>query len=156
MGSKVKITFVCSHKWSGAYGFDVFHSAGYFLKYPLVQVNGSRVQLWRNSWEQAGFGRGRFGYGSFGWAQGGLTSGGFGYGRFGAGEFGYYNQVVEWVTPQTFDDGRHTFGVRLYKANDLMGDEIPLCRVMIASTPNDPKALRFKSMSDETLTLAWV
>jgi hypothetical protein len=75
------------------------------------------------------------------------VKGGFGYGRFGSGEFGYYNAVVEWVTPHRWSDGLHSFGVRLYKPSGAASATISRVTIMIASVPDDPPAMRFEGMT---------
>jgi hypothetical protein len=147
MGARVKITFVRSHGWGGPRSFSVFHSEGGSLEDSAEQVNASKIALWQEEWQQAGFGHGRFGYGSFGWGQGGLVNGGFGYGEFGLGEFGYYNEVVEWVTPQKWPDGLHTFGVRLYKGSGAASKQIAGASMLIASPPDDPATMSFSGMT---------
>jgi hypothetical protein len=148
MSSQVKIKFVRLHRWGLPKGFSVFHSKGSSLGELPEQVNGAKIPLWPNEYEQAGFGHGPFGTGRFGWGLGQVDGGGFGSGLFGVGEFGYCNPVTEWTSPKKWTDGLHTFGVQLYKKSGPAGQPITETTIFIASTPEDPAAMKFLEMAD--------
>ncbi|MFA5864483.1 MAG: hypothetical protein WC975_07320 [Phycisphaerae bacterium] len=156
MSARVKISFVKRHGWKNPVSFEVYHSEGSYVRFPLEVVTGAPVPLWGHGWEQAGFGHGRFGTGSFGWGQGGLVSGGFGFGRFGAGEFGYFNDVVEWITPRTYKDGLHSFGTAILGGNGVPSSHIQDTQVLITSIPADPKGLIMDEMTAGIMTLKWI
>ncbi len=146
MSAKVKIKFVCMHRWGLPKGFSVFHSDGPELDFSAKQVNGAIIPLWQKEYEQAGFGHGPFGSGRFGWGLGQSKSG-FGTGLLGLGEFGYVNSVVEWTSLQKWADGLHTFGVRLNKKSGPVSLPITEATIFIASTPADPAAVKFLGMA---------
>ena len=156
MPARVTLRFTKRHSWPHPGTFDVVHSDGPELALPSAPINPSPLPLWRYAWQKAGFGHGRFGLGSFGWGQGGLTGGGFGFGRFGAGEFGYYNETVEWTTPQAYRDGLHTFGVAFTGSSGYPGWDLPEQTVLLISTPAAPKALLLNSLAAGTGTFRWI
>lgn len=155
MGAKVQIEFVKRHGWHRPYGFHVYCSPGDSLVFDARMITGQPVRLWSESWEKAGFGAGRFGFGSFGWAQGKSSTGGFGYGRFGAGEFGYYNAVVQWTTPQTFEDGLYAFGVELVADSFLLDPTWQSQTVLVMSKPDVPRRVAVAAATSDAVTLAW-
>jgi len=155
MAAKVKIEFVKRHGWHRPYGFHVYCDRGPAMTVDARMITGQPVRLWSESWEKAGFGAGRFGYGSFGWAQGQTSGGGFGYGRFGAGEFGYYNAVVQWTTPQAFDDGQYAFGVELVAESLLLDPTWREQTVLVMSKPDVPRRIAVSGSTAESVTLAW-
>ncbi len=153
MPARVKLEFIKQHSWIKPKYFNVYHTEGSFLLYPLECISGDEP-LWHHSWEQAGFAHGRFGYGSFGWAQGGTLNGGFGFGRFGRGEFGYYNEVMQWTTREEYSDGLHTFGIDLYNTYGQSGRSITETTILVISAPVQPRQLLFESMTNGTLELS--
>ncbi len=154
MPARIKLEFVKRHSWVNPGYFNVYHSEGSHLQYPLECISGNE-QLWNHSWERAGFGHGRFGYGSFGWGQGGVVNGGFGFGRFGSGEFGYYNEVAQWITPKEYSDGLHTFGVDLFSEYGLEGISIARVSILIISPPEPAHQILFKQMVGGVLELRY-
>ncbi len=155
MGSRILVEFVKQHSWKKPLGFKVYCEEGYYLYQPFKDISRGLVPLYDHSWEKAGFGFGRFGFGSFGWAQGGLIKGGFGYGKFGWGEFGYYNELVRWTSEDRFADGLYCVGVQLFGQTGIDSYYPVERRILIATPPDAPGLLRFKSMGSGKLTVAW-
>ncbi len=147
MAARIRLRLTKQHGWYRVRGVHLHYENGRSLTGASVRLTGEPMSLWANAWEKAAFGHGRFGYGSFGWAQGGMTSGGFGYGLFGDGEFGYYNEVFEWISPDLYEDGWHTFGLELVGTNNQPSASVAEQTVFVVSQPSRPRLLEFESMA---------